>query len=275
MRRILFAFIILFSVSWVTHVGASQTPPHLTSAVPAKYASLWRWTQAPWIGDDSAYKEARNDIEAAVAGGRKIGRLVAVYRAAAKQAPNDRLKLFKWGYSAYEARVHEDPDLDIQGLPDALAGLAPPFTYDFQRMHFLVSRLYLQNDYVTELGMRLAEADPKDYDVRWNLATCIIVSKQETRKIALAYAHSLIEIRPDAPSGYAVVGGIHWNVWILSRATDRAAAQETIRWFNEYLKREKRPTRAKERQRVQNEVNRIQRWLVDGKLPVRNGAARP
>lgn len=65
----------------------------------AHYAKL----NAPWTGDDRPYQGIRDQIDGALATGRKPAAILAQYESAANAKPSDPQALFGWGYAAYKA----------------------------------------------------------------------------------------------------------------------------------------------------------------------------
>ena len=258
--------VLLLLLFWFggLHSAPAQSPSHQTKPVPFDPSSQWLWTKEEWTTQgDAPLRAWREQFEA-----RYMQTFVPVavmeqYKQAALQAPQDRRKLFQWGYSAYLLyRREPERSTDLQ-LLRTLFKTKPPYSYEFMRMRYLVEvSQMLGNDQLTALGERLAKADPKDYVLRYYLSSSFRTDTPEGKRKELAYANELLQIDPNRSIGYAAVAHVYHTAWILSGAKDTASARLAVQNYQEYLKRELHPVRAGDRQLVQDIIDYLNKYIA-------------
>ncbi len=256
--------LILFLLNgFQTHV--SIVPPNLTISVPANQVYLWKWTQEKWLAEpDTELREARDRIERVYLDGADHVEIVERFKKKSLKMPWDRQKLFEWGYAAYLSKKYSYTTQVDKELRKALQTIKPPFSYEFMRMRYLVEdNIFFANDYLTALGERLAQADKSDYAVRLTVTNSIVPSKPGGMKKALIYANELITIDPIRSDAYITTAELYFNIWKIRDVNDSSTAKEAIRWYNEYLSREHRPTRQKTKDYIIQFIGRINKILAE------------
>ena len=266
--------ILLFAAIVLPVAAIAQAPPYYTHAVPAKYAFRFAWTKRTWQGNDTPYRAARRAIMQQLEAGTPPDTLIAKYKAAHLQDPENHLKLFQWACSLVLPNNDRTQMTNMEGLPETFEEAKPPYTHEFIRMHYLAAEQRLQNDYVTALGERLAAYDKEDFDVIRHLAEDIGTETSGAKEKALAYAHRLIELRPDTGTGYGVTADIYEKYYVRSILPDNgniprrvADAKAAIHWNELYIQKETRdgPRFDRARDGARASIKQIEKWLVEYK----------
>jgi len=180
--------------------------------------SPWAWTEAPVTGDNTAYAQARGQIDTAVASGRDPNSLLAKYRAAAQSAPDSSVALFRWAYAAYLSATRQASPGQayncIRGLSDSRFAVAVVPSYDFNRVHFLIAALTTPNAELSDLGQRLLDVNPNDESVEYALCGILLDDCNPPKTIeALGLAQGLINQDPTRAEPYSLVGEIYYMRW--------------------------------------------------------------
>ena len=241
---------------------AQSSPGNRARMVENSAAPLW--TQESWTTQgDAPLRTWREQLAARYTDKDIPDSVVQQYKQAALQAPQDRRKLFQWGYSAYllyRSISGQPTDAELMG---ALLKAKSPYSYEFQRMHYLLNAaMGFQDQHSLSLGERLVKSNPRDYDVLVRVCKGISVETPESKRKALQYARDLIQLAPERAYSYAVLASIYNTIWILSSAKDTEAARQSVHYYQEYLSREKRATRAEDKKMVQSTIDHLNRYIA-------------
>ena len=100
----------------------------------------------------------------------------------------------------------------------AMEQLKPPNSYNFTRLRFLLTARRGRFQELKAVGVKLAQRDPNDYDVRYLLVNLLRPElNAEDKKLALHLLDEMKQIEPDRPSLQSVEGGVYFRLWLKNR----------------------------------------------------------
>ncbi len=209
-----------------------NAPPPIASHQP----SADSWTTESWAGDNRPYKEAREQINKAVADKQDPSTLVKQYEVLAQQKPYDPKPEYRYAYATYRAAIEAKPfnASSLISVRDALQRGFPPHAYDYTRLRFLVESTLFANKSLIPVGKRLLSHDPKDVSVEYNLIkvlTCSVVASDKEE--AVKYAQDLVRARPENADYHATLAGAYLSIWF--RSKDSTLANKAMTEYRQYL----------------------------------------
>lgn len=238
-----------------------QAQTNLSVDYEQKMAVYWSWTKATWTHEgDAALSGARRQMAARYRETDIPAAVVGEYKKRWQQSPDNRTRLFLWGYADYllhSSNMRLPSDLELR---NALNAAKPPYSYEFMRMRFVAQ--FTPNQYTMTLAERLVREDPHDSEVLYYLAASTVPFSQEGKRKALGYAQKLIEVNTEQSVGYGVIAYIYYNLWMNSGRKDVAAAQKAVHFYQEYIRRETRSMRAQYVQTAQQTINQLNQFLA-------------
>lgn len=243
MRRAPLALVLLALVATASCAGKmlqTTLQPHGLTGQEIKARQNRTWADQPWTGDDAAYRRIKAAIDKAPGGGQTPETLRVKYGLLAQQNPENVQAQFAWAYAAWKTLTPESPssrkDENLYGVPEALAHVPFPRTYEFARMRFLVE---YENPDFQGLGERLLARDPGDADVKYHLIGVYAGMlghsfSPEIKQRALARTQEMLRADPRRAAYYASLGGVYYSSWI--NGHDVTDAQKAIAAYQQYLR---------------------------------------
>ncbi len=234
---------------------AQQNGPH---PIASHQPPADSWTIESWAGDNRPYKEAREQINKAVADKQDLKALIKQYEVLAQQKSSDPKPEYRYAYAAYRAAIEAKP-FDANSLisiRDALQRGFPPHAYDYTRLRFLVESTLFANQSLIPVGKRLLSHDPKDVSVKYNLIkvlTCSVTASDKEE--AVKYAQDLLLAKPENANYHATLAGAYLSIWF--RSKDNSLANKAIAEYQQYL--QLAPANADYRQTVNRLLMTLQR----------------
>lgn len=193
---------------------AAQQPPKLALH---KAAPQFAWTKKAWLGDDRPYKAAREAIGKARDAGKDMLALAKQYDAVANKTPRSPLAVFRWGYAALLAFNCGDNHAASGEMFKAMQALeqAPSlYSYQYDRLRFLVVAGINRQYGVADLGERLIARDPNDFYVAYfEIPMLAGTFSQTDNQRALELSKALIEKWPTSSGGFERAGLTYQNMW--------------------------------------------------------------
>lgn len=178
--------------------------------------NVFSWQHETWTGDDKPYREARQEIDAAIATGSSPMQLAHQYEAQAQKNSEAPLDQFRWGYSLWKTinPISTSAEKQANGLGTffALAKIPSPNAYGYARLRYLVS---YHSGELTALGERLLRRDSQDVDVKAHLALDYTTPGPEPYNLkaknrAVQLSKELISANPKRPGCYAVLAEAYY-----------------------------------------------------------------
>lgn len=196
---------------------------------------FWRWTSETWKHDDNSYESVRRTIDRAMQHHVKPAALLRAYRVAAIAHHRRPEYLFGWMYSSYVLADAGNAEgrSDLQKINYEIPFTPSPKSYQYTRLHFLLQALQEPSAELRSLGLHLHDVDPNDYDVTYQLVRVLNQSGTiDDRTQALKFSRQLTKMRPDKAKGYALLGGVYFRAFLISRdEKDRIEAKENYKLF--------------------------------------------
>ncbi len=173
--------------------------------------NAFSWQYETWTGDDRPYRQARQEIDTAIASGQSPMRVAEGYEGQARADKRSALAQFRWGYALREtitpASTPDESQTNGLGVFFTLANIASPNTYNYARLRYLTS---YHSSYQTALGERLLRQDTQDVSVKGHLALDYTAPGPEPYNLkaknrAVQLSKELIKVDPKYPSYNAVL----------------------------------------------------------------------
>ncbi len=174
----------------------------------------WGWAAQPWTGDDRPYQKIRADVQKRLKSGKDPAEILADYKAKMDNAPKDPQAMFGWGYARWRiftwSNGYRQQYGDLSDLPDALAAVSFPKTYNYARLRFLIQAQVRAMPQLQELGERLVRKDPTDIDAKFLLIAVLkqIPSLTQNQE-AVRLTQELIDKNPKEPVYWQTLGVLH------------------------------------------------------------------
>ena len=193
------------------------------------------WQTATWNGNEQPYKVARANIEQAASRKSLSAQKITDYRLTAEKNPSNPLTQFRWAYASYQA-THSIPSV-LQTVYPQLGDLERPtfpHSYEYSRVAFLIGS-GAGNPHLREVGERLLQHQPKDFDVEYQLSKCIdpTLSPQD-KESDLTHARNLIKMRPNDRRSYGALGRIYYYLWSVSH--NSSDGERAVKAYKQSLK---------------------------------------
>ena len=193
------------------------------------------WMKEKWTQDGTPYKRIRLYVDKfLVTAGPAL--LLNNYEQQAKRTPRNPQAQFRWAYATYRAASTGFSGAEGQLLKanSALLSVASPQVAEWTRLRFLIAARNFPDPALQNVGRRLAQHDPKDYEVRYRLiATLNPGESVPDKKEALLIANQLIALSPKKASAYSALGGIYYRSWLLRK--NRSDAKNAIAAYKQYI----------------------------------------
>lgn len=221
------AVLIIAFYSASTQLGAPAVLPSIDQLALSRYQehdntadfvgektiarNAFSWQHETWTGNDRPYRQARQEIDTAIASGQSPMRVAEGYEKQARANKQSALAQFRWGYALREtitpASTSDESQTNGLGVFFALANIASPNTYNYARLRYLTS---YHSSYQTALGERLLRQDTQDVSVKGHLALDYTVPGPEpytlkAKKRAIELSTELIKAEPRYASYHAVL----------------------------------------------------------------------
>ena len=230
--------------------AAADLPPHLR---PGSNRMLGQGPEnaEPWTGTDHRFGVARAEVEALSLQKNSLKELQEYYRrvaAVAQEKPGDALAQYHWALAIYifvrispriiDEKAPAEPDeasrYELQAASDlALRNCPSPKEYEFSRLRFLISVLYMRETSLVPLGRRLLRRAPRDLVV---MRTMLLIHPFETeadQKTVLRYSDMIVASDPQNPFFAAVSGYTHMGVYL--RNGSRENLEKAIAGYRRFL----------------------------------------
>lgn len=208
--------------------------------VKSTYPTLL-WMYQPWKGDGKPFRSIRNKIDKEALSEQITGKTARLYAEKAAKQPYNAQVQFQAGYIALKVMENiRDPDnlynsRDLAYPTEQALGRVPgPYTYEYDRLRFLIDVRCLTGAPLKELGRRLVLHNPQDYDVLFRLVSLLSISNPSERHESIVDAKRLVLLKPDRPSAYAQLGSVYYCIWAFSKSKKDAA--KALLAFNGYLR---------------------------------------
>lgn len=227
------------------HPQFKPAPIPEEQVVAARSLSWVNKANKAWTGDNKPYSQIRASIDTDIAKGQPVDNLRQQYGLVAQQKPDDPLAQFAWAYAARIASQSRTITSgksydDLWDVPEAMAHVPDPHTYDFYRLRFLLTG----DKTLLPFANRLLSVDPNDIDVKVQIVNvyCTILHSYwiypkispEVKSIAIADCRRLIEAYPQNPRYYALLGSVYLASW--DRSHDEEDRKSVIAACNQFLR---------------------------------------
>lgn len=229
----------------------------------------WEWTKKPWTESDQPYKEIRIRIDKEVAQSKPADqeKLVERYKVKAQHSSSDPEAQFAWAYATWITR-RETMTLGEAinrnyGPAEALKSTPFQANYEFVRLRFLFASWLYHPLRLRDLGDRLIQKEPNDFDVKRQLVEMYAMddASADNDKKALAYARDLIRMQPDSPGVYSILASAYSYKW--RKSGDVQAGRNAIINYQKYL--QLAPASFPWRKQAQNLIETIEKELNKSK----------
>lgn len=198
-------------------------------------APSYQWTTEKWSGDDAPYTATRRALEGA---SQQELKTHIAKTAPVLAKPNPAAKtVFLYGYAAYllATKLHTpDSEQPLAAALRAMERSKSPDTYNYARLHFLLVARRGPFAPLRDVGIRLAQKDASDYDVRYYLNNLLKPGvKNEDKVLALRLCQQMIQLDPKRPSAHAALGWTYFRSWLTGKKPDDA--EKSIAAYRKYL----------------------------------------
>ena len=198
-------------------------------------APSYQWTTEKWSGDDAPYVTTRRTLERA---SQQELKAHIAKTAPALAKPNAPAKtVFLHGYAAYLLATKFHISNSEQHLGASLRAMErgrSPDAYNYARLHFLLVARRGPFAPLRDVGLRLAQKDASDYDVRYYLNNLLKPGvKNEDKVLAIRLCRQMIKLDPKRPSAHAALGWTYFRSWLTGKKPDDA--EKSIAAYRKYL----------------------------------------
>ncbi len=257
---------VVLTTVLITYVSHAQAKKY-SHDNPFVDLSNYKWTNETWKGDDRPFIKVRQAIDLSLDKTPKegLGKLVENYRTSAQSNPLNSLKQFSWGYVAYRTVVSghrlSDRYHELQDVSFALDRAKSPLSYEYSRLRFLVILLWRKEaPQLRSLGQRLLRRNPSDYSVNYRVSDTLNTRTSATdRKLALSYAQSLVQLRPERASALASLGAAYVKICLYD--DNIAAGDKAVAAYRKYFQLQPQSPVRRDIQHWINEVREHQTKL--------------
>lgn len=192
------------------------------------------WETAEWNGDDAPFARERKLLENASVAQLEV--LLHKGRAWPSNFIPLPLDWFRYGTATYvlTTKWKHDVQNDLMHAIAWSGRISAPATPTFARLQFLLQARGIPHPDFKSIGLRLAQRDPRDYDVRYYLCNSLMPDQIPANKpLALRLCDQMQRLAPNRPSAYSAQGSIYFRCWLARRSgTDR---QKSITAYNRFL----------------------------------------
>ena len=193
-----------------------------------------KWEVEPWTGNDVPYAKERRRLEEA-----PLTQIEAILREGQHWAPNSTprpMDWFRYGTAAYVATTKWQRDAQNELTKAAVLSvqITSPATPTFSRLRFLLLARGLPQPELKNIGLRLAQRDPHDYDVRYYLCSSLVPDRIPANKpLALRLCAQMQQLAPKRASAYSAQGSVYFRCWLARR--DKQNRQGALTAYKRYL----------------------------------------
>ena len=195
----------------------------------------WNWAREGWTGDNRPYHRVRTEVNRAISQGQKFVKLMTKYKLLAQKSSKP-LDKFRWAYVTYQAAIKGSSfsDKELLHVMKSLRNISSPKTYDYIRLRFLIESRAWPFRQLKKVGERLAERNPKDYEVKYYLVKILNPGRYlSERQEALRYSRDLIRIAPKRLSAHTALGFTYFKIWLVTKNKDDG--DKSIAAYRKYL----------------------------------------
>jgi len=175
--------------------------------------SDWSWIDIPWKGSDAPYIAIRKEIDTEIANGTSRNELIRKTGNAFIKNLHDPELAFRWAYTYYGKSAFDetyDRKLAHQICFALIWAIRnKPVSYEYARMQFLITKAWVPQTQLIDLGERLIKENPSDEIVKFNLSELLAYGNQSQKEHAKEYAEYFTHHYPQSYHSHALSATIY------------------------------------------------------------------